>query len=197
MKGESQQIQTTWTQLELTRLTRDPRSPRRRQRRSVSEIVRSIREFGFIQPIVVDEEHTIIVGHGRFEAAKRLELATVPVVVLTGLSDPQRSRLQIADNRLAGLSDWDEGRLIEQMERLYDTERTEIPGFSTEEVDEILGALDISHASRELPPQREALPERSELHLLVSCRAASLDRMAELVASLRSESWCSLEQGAL
>ena len=53
----------------------------------------------------------VIIGHGRLEAAKRLEYKTVPVVVMRGLTDAQRRRLQIADNRLSELSDWDESSI--------------------------------------------------------------------------------------
>jgi hypothetical protein len=107
-----------------------------------------------------------------------------------------RRRLQIADNRLSELSDWDEFLLIEQMERLFDGNRPEIPGFSATEIDAILGVTDINKANCELPPQREKTSEQSELHLLVSCRALHFKRMAELVAGLKDESWCTLEQGA-
>ena len=50
-------IQTEWTHLDLGQIKPDPKRPRRRQRRSVSEIAKSIREFGFVQPIVVDEHY--------------------------------------------------------------------------------------------------------------------------------------------
>ena len=56
---------------------------------------------------MVDEHYTVIIGNGRLEAAKRLRYKTVPVVIVKGLTDDQRQRLQIADNRLAELSRWD------------------------------------------------------------------------------------------
>jgi ParB/RepB/Spo0J family partition protein len=189
-------IQAEWTELDLRQIRADPKQPRRRQRRSISEIAKSIRAFGFLQPIVVDEHFVVIIGHGRLEAAKHLEYKTVPVVVLCGLTDTQRRRLQIADNRLSELSAWDESLLIEQIEQLYDDSCSEIPGFSAAEIDDILGVPDIGKANCELPPQRETTLEQSELHLLVSCRASDFERMARLVAGLKGESWCTLEQGA-
>ncbi len=86
-------IQAEWTQLDIKQIVPDQKRPRRRQRRSISEIAKSIREFGFIQPIVVDEHFVVIIGHGRLEAAKSLEYEIVPVVVLRGLTDAQRRRL--------------------------------------------------------------------------------------------------------
>ncbi len=188
-------IQTEWTELDLEQIRSDPKRPRRRQRRSVTEIAKSIREFGFVQPIVVDEHFVVIIGHGRLEAAKSLEYKTVPVVILRGLADAQRQRLQIADNRLSELSDWDEGQLIEQIEQLSGGGCHEIPGFSTAEIDDILGVHDLGKANCELPPQREVTSAQAELHLLVSCRASDCEEMAKLVADLKGESWCTLEQG--
>jgi len=86
MGGDFQEIQTEWTQLEVGQIRPDPTRPRQRQRRSINEIVKSIQEFGFVQPIVVDEDYMVIIGHGRLEAARRLKYKTVPVVVISGLS---------------------------------------------------------------------------------------------------------------
>ena len=131
-------IQAEWTELDLGQMKPDPKRLRQRQRRSISEIAKSIREFGFVQPIVVSEHFVMIIGHGRLEAAKSLGYKTVPVVVLRGLTDGQQRRLQIADNRLSELSDWNEGLLTEQIERLSDGGCPEIPGFSAAEIDDIL-----------------------------------------------------------
>ena len=95
------------TELEVCRLKSSGKSLRRRQRRSIDEIAKSIREFGFLQPIVVDEQYAVIIGNGRLEAAKQLRYRTVPVVVARGLTGDQHRRLQIADNRPAELSRWD------------------------------------------------------------------------------------------
>ena len=195
MEGELREIRTERTQLDLGAIKPDPMRPRQRQRRSVHEIAKSIREFGFVQPIVVDEDYSVIIGHGRLEAARRLGFVMVPVIVVRGLNAAQRWRLQIADNRLAELSDWDEARLIDRMEQLCNGNRAEVPGFSSEEINDILGEVDLRNANRELPPHREKTQEQSELHLLVSCRASSFGRMAELLEALKGESWCTLEQG--
>ena len=66
----------------------------------VERIARSIAEFGFNQPIVVDEQNTILVGHGRFLAAHKLGLKKVPCIKLTTLTDAQKRAYRILDNKL-------------------------------------------------------------------------------------------------
>jgi ParB-like chromosome segregation protein Spo0J len=65
----------------------------------VAKIVESIQQFGWTQPIVIDENNEIIAGHGRRLAALKLSIAEVPVVVLAGLTDEQKRALRLADNR--------------------------------------------------------------------------------------------------
>jgi ParB-like chromosome segregation protein Spo0J len=125
-----------------------------------------------------------------------LGYATVPVVIVKGLTEDQRQRLQIADNRLAELSRWDRSELTERMERLSADQPPEIPGFSPEEVCDLLGLTEMSKAKREFPPEIEKTATLAHTHLLVSCRAADLDKMAKLVAALSSEPWCTLEQAS-
>src|SRR6266850_4507875 len=81
---------------------------------AVEAVAASIREFGFRQPIVVDEDGVIVVGHTRFKAALTLGLATVPVHVAVGLTPAQLKAYRIADNQTARLSEWDDGKLVEE-----------------------------------------------------------------------------------
>lgn len=87
----------------------------------VKQIAASIREFGFTNPILIDEEQTIIAGHGRVMAAEVLSMSTVPCIRLSGLSEAQRKAYVIADNNLALNSGWNIELLrveIEELERL-------------------------------------------------------------------------------
>ena len=77
----------------------------------VEAVARSIQEFGFRQPIVVDEDGVIIVGHTRYKAAIKLGLETVPVHVAVGLSPEQARAYRLADNQTATLSHWDDDKL--------------------------------------------------------------------------------------
>ena len=73
----------------------------------IAQLAASIREFGWTNPILVDGENGIIAGHGRLLAARKLGMATVPVIELAGLSDAQKRALIIADNKLALNAGWD------------------------------------------------------------------------------------------
>ena len=73
---------------------------------AVDAVAASIQEFGFKQPIVVDKDGVIIVGHTRYKAAQKLELDTVPVLVAKDLTDEQVKAYRLADNKTAELAGW-------------------------------------------------------------------------------------------
>ena len=77
-----------------------------RKKLNIDKVALSIQEFGFQQPIVVDKNYTIIVGHTRYEASKKLDLKTVPITV-ANLTKAQAKAYRIADNRLNEDSKWD------------------------------------------------------------------------------------------
>ena len=80
----------------------------------VKIVAQSIKEFGWAQPIVVDENNEILIGHGRLKAAKLLKLETAPVYVLEGLSEEQKKKLRLIDNK-SNESDWDIELLKEEL----------------------------------------------------------------------------------
>jgi DNA modification methylase len=84
----------------------------------VQQIASSIKEFGFTNPVLIDEQGGIIAGHGRVMAAKKLGLTEVPCIVLDGLSEAQKKAYIIADNKLALNAGWDDEMLKVEMERL-------------------------------------------------------------------------------
>lgn len=84
----------------------------------VAQIVASIREFGWTQPVLIAEDGTIVAGHGRVLAARELGLETVPVVVARGWSDERRRRYTLADNKIADNSTWDEDLLAVELRDL-------------------------------------------------------------------------------
>jgi hypothetical protein len=123
-----------------------PRNSRTHEARQIAAIARSIKRWGFRQPIVANADGVVLIGHGRLEAAKVLGLTEVPVVYLTTL-DPERERaLIISDNRMAELSKWDQDVLGDELRWLLDT------GF-----DLTLTAKDLT----EFAPPREAEPKES------------------------------------
>ena len=77
------------------------RNSRTHDKDQVSQIVASIKEFGFTNPVLIDDEGLIIAGHGRVQAAQKLNLKTVPTICLDYLTEAQKKAYVIADNRLA------------------------------------------------------------------------------------------------
>jgi len=108
---------------------------------AVDAVARSIQEFGFRQPIVVDPEGQIIIGHTRWKAAWKLGLKTVPVHVATDMSPAQIKAYRIADNKVAELATWDMELLpLELMElQAMDVDLNSL-GFSDEELADLLSA---------------------------------------------------------
>ena len=106
---------------------------------AVDAVARSITEYGFRQPIVVDDDGVIIVGHTRWKAAKKLGLATVPVHVASGLSPEKARAYRLADNRTNEIAEWDFELLPVELGELKDLgmDLTEL-GWSTDEVAEIM-----------------------------------------------------------
>jgi len=110
---------------------------------AIEKVAASIKEFGFRQPIVTDKELVIVVGHVRFEAAKRLGLKKVPVHVATELTPEQIKAYRITDNRVGEESEWDKALLQLEITELDDASYdTGTLGFNAEELKEIQASLD-------------------------------------------------------
>jgi DNA methylase/ParB-like nuclease domain len=107
----------------------NPRNARTHTARQIGQIAKSIRAFGFTNPLLVSEDGELIAGHGRYLAAMQLGLATVPVIVVAGLSPARRRALAIADNRIAQNARWNRERLaieIPELAGLLSTEGLDI-----------------------------------------------------------------------
>lgn len=87
---------------------------------TVDEVAKSIKAYGFQQPIVVDKDGIIIVGHTRYEAAKSLGLKTVPVVCAKNLSEQQVKGYRLADNKTSDYSVWDNKKLLKELQDIDD-----------------------------------------------------------------------------
>lgn len=99
---------------------------------AVDATANSIKKFGWQQPIVVDKDGVIIVGHTRFKAAKKLKLDKVPVVVADALSDEQVKAYRLADNKTGELADWDFSMLDDELADITDIDMSDF-GFEDEE----------------------------------------------------------------
>jgi hypothetical protein len=109
-------------QKKLTELTPYPGNSRTHSAEQVGQIVDSINEFGFTNPLLIDESNGIIAGHGRLMAAKLLKMKEVPCVILEGLTDTQKKAYVIADNKLALNAGWDEELLVLELQDLVSLE---------------------------------------------------------------------------
>jgi DNA modification methylase len=116
----------------------DSRNPRQHSQRQVNQLADSIREFGFVMPVVADDRGQVVIGHGRVLAAKKLGMPRIPVVEIRHLSSAQLKALRIADNKMAQNAHWDERLLGESLLELKELDRDfdlSVTGFSLPEID--------------------------------------------------------------
>ncbi|XUU60838.1 site-specific DNA-methyltransferase [Erythrobacter sp. HA6-11] len=125
----------------LAELTPDPRNARTHSKIQIEQIIASIRAFGFTNPILADPQGHLIAGYGRLRAAKEMKLETVPVIVLDGLTEPQKKALRLADNKIALNAGWDAEILKLELADLSLPEiefDLSLTGFSPGEIDVVL-----------------------------------------------------------
>lgn len=155
--------------LDPATLIPNPRNARTHSKKQIGQIAASIRRFGFVVPIIIDDDRSIVAGHGRWEAARELSATEIPVIRVKFLTETDRRAFAIADNRIAELSGWDENLLAEELSFLLeDGFELEITGFSLSDVD-----LSIEEATQdreepvELPdPERDAISRPGDLWLV-------------------------------
>ena len=120
-----------------------PHNARTHSDRQIEQIANSIREFGFVNPILIAPDNSIIAGHARLLAARKIGLSQVPVIVLSHLSPAQRRALVIADNQLALNAGWDQQLLSAELAALaqedYDLD---LLGFDEQELTRLLAEQD-------------------------------------------------------
>ena len=106
----------------------------------IEQLRRSLREFGFVSPVLIDENKNLIAGHGRVEAARAEGMTEVPYVTVSDLTEAQRRAYIIADNRLTEAGVWDAGRLKLEMQELQALEfDTDLTGFAMAEIISLAG----------------------------------------------------------
>lgn len=119
------------------------KNAKKHDRKQIANVAESIRQFGFVQPIVIDRMGVIVIGHCRYAAAMQLGMEAVPCVCVDGLTDEQVDKLRLLDNRL-NESPWDAELLAEHIPLLtfegFDVEwalpDTDIPEFGEDDDDE-------------------------------------------------------------
>jgi hypothetical protein len=121
----------------------NPRNAKKHPEKQIALLADNYRQFGFTQPVLIDELDVLIAGHARWQAALRVGLSHVPSIRLSGLSSAAKRAVAIADNKLAELGEWNFDVLPEEIKLLFDTETDlsfdpHIMGFETPELDQIL-----------------------------------------------------------
>ena len=135
--------QTCIVHTDIKILKPHPANPRTHSTKQIEEIAKSIKTFGFVNPVLVDEESRIIAGHGRVQAAQKLGMTSVPIVRIDHMTEAQKRAYIIADNKLAEKAGWDEDLLRLEFSYLasLDTDfELTVTGFELPEIDILLNA---------------------------------------------------------
>jgi DNA modification methylase len=136
------------------------RNARTHSDEQVAQIAASIAEFGWTSPILAGADGIIIAGHARLQAARKLGLTEVPVIVLGHLTETQRRALVLVDNRLALNAGWNEDMLRVELESLREDDfNLDIVGFSDDELENLLRDPEQTHEGL---TEEDAVPDEQE-----------------------------------
>ena len=150
-------------QVKLDALIPYARNSRTHSEAQVAQIAASIKEFGFTNPVLIDETGSIIAGHGRVMAARKLAITDVPSIRLTHLTEAQKKAYVIADNKLALNAGWDDEMLAVELTDLKDMGfDLDLTGFSTDEIEALLAPVGTEGLTDE-----DAVPEVPEAPVTV------------------------------
>jgi DNA modification methylase len=163
-------------------------NPKEHPGAQIDEIASSIKNYGFVQPVVVDSENEVIIGHGRLKAAKKLGLDEIPVIRHDDISDSEAKALRLADNKIAE-SEWEDEKLAVELEQLTEADDHEelIHGFNEDEMSEYLDSLtdeeDLEEPESEDPEQVETDIQEGEVFKLgehrLMCGDATIEEHVE------------------
>lgn len=109
--------------------------------KQITKLASSIQEFGYINPIIINNDYSILAGHARLLAAQKLQLKQVPVIKVSHLSKAQQKAYRIADNRIAEDAQWDDELLAIELDDLKAELDLSITGFEDDELERILASI--------------------------------------------------------
>lgn len=139
----------------------------------VNQIASSIKEFGFTNPVLIDEQGGLIAGHGRVIAAKKLGITEIPSIVLDGLTEAQKKAYIIADNQLPLNAGWDLDTLRLEIDTLKELDfDLSILGFDEDVIDKL---LDIELDEMPILPDGDRDPFQQKTFTLHDEQAALID----------------------
>lgn len=129
--------------VDIDKLVPYARNARTHSKEQVKQIQASMREFGFINPVIVDKDYNLIAGHGRILAAKEEGIKQVPCVFVEHLTEAQKRAYILADNRLAMNAGWDDEMLAVELSDLQGEDfDLDLLGFDSDELDKLLNGND-------------------------------------------------------
>nr|WP_315459137.1 site-specific DNA-methyltransferase [uncultured Sphingorhabdus sp.] len=131
------------------------KNARTHSKRQIEQIAKSIKRFGFVNPVLLDKDGNILAGHGRIEAAKAIGLASVPTLDIGAMSDAERRAYIVADNRLAELAGWDSELLVLELEAILEA----MPDFDIGAIGFDDGELDALLSAGEDAAEEDQIPE--------------------------------------
>lgn len=127
------------TEIKVSEIKAYAKNVKKHDDEQVKQIANSIKQFGFRQPVVVDKNNEIVIGHGRVEAAKVLDMDTVPCIKADDLTEEQIKALRIADNKLAEKAVWDNDALAEELKAIGESIDMTDFGFGDFELEILTG----------------------------------------------------------
>jgi ParB-like chromosome segregation protein Spo0J len=159
---------------------------RKHSEAQIDQIIASIREFGWTNPLLLDEDGGLIAGHGRLEAASRLGLTRVPTLTIAGLTEAQRRALVIADNKIALNAVWDTDLLASELKTLQDLNfDMDAVGFSVGEMSELLVGWEHGlHKIAEVEPNSNPTTGK----VVIECRVLDAEGVANGIKAWVAES---------
>jgi len=126
--------------VELEKLVPYENNSRNHTDEQISQIASSIDEFGFTNPVLIDENNSVLAGHGRVKAAELLSLKDIPTVKILGLTEKQKKAYVIADNKLALNATWNDEVLQNELQDLFNSDfDLSILGMNENEINSFLG----------------------------------------------------------
>ena len=140
---------------------------------AVKKVANSIEAFGFQQPIVVDKNFVVVVGHTRLKAAIELGMTTVPVVVADKLTEAQIQAYRIADNKVSELSEWDFDKLAIEMDGLDGIDMTDF-GFDEADI------APVTHTA-----EKTTLAPYKKAHYLITVDINQHDKVLEYIEMIK------------
>lgn len=131
-------------------------------KKQVKKLQKSISEFGFLTPCLIDQDYNLIAGHGRVEAAKGLGIKEVPCIFIENLNETQRRAYILADNRLGELGEWDMDLVSQELQTLSDSGfNLELTGFTFDDITS--DDIDFSELDEEAKKIEQELPEEATI----------------------------------